>query len=454
MKNLLLLFIFLISTIHVFAQNCIADFNFRFDDFNPAKVLFTNTSTGSNLIYRWDFDDNYTTTIPSLNKSFKENGNYNVCLQIQNTSDTTCKSKVCKTVSVQNINKCLASYYFERDNINPLKLKFYSNSFGDSLNYLWAFGDGTFSNQTNPEKIYSDSGNYNICLTVTRPSTNGSSKFCNEFVIGNFVNTCTSPFSYFILSPPELEFYSPSASNPKHKRIKQIWDFGDSTIIENRKPMLRVFHSYKDAGKYIVCLNQFDTIDLAFNNTTCNIINVLPEWATNKCTAKFNFIQTVNPLRILFNANSNYTINEAKYFWTFGDGDTSTAKSPYHQYKTNGSYTICLNVMNNDKTCEASHCITELFVDPNVGITENIGENLFDIYPIPSNDKLYIKRFESLGDKVSFQLFDLNGKLLIEANHEKDNELTEIELSNLSNGVYLLHVKSREINFRKRIIKN
>jgi PKD repeat protein len=452
MKNLLLLFILLISTIHVFAQNCIADFNFRFDDFNPAKVLFTNTSTGSNLIYRWDFDDNYTTSIPSLNKTFKENGNYNVCLQIQNTSDTSCKSKICKIVSVQNINKCVGSYFFERDSLNPLKIRFHSNSIGDSLNYLWAFGDGTFSNLSNPEKIYPDSGNYNICLTVTRPSTNGSSKFCNEFVIGNFVNTFPSSFSYFINTPPTLEFYS-VVYHPIN-RIKQIWDFGDSTIVENHKPLLRVFKQYKDAGKYNVCLKQNDTVDLAFNSSTCKIINVLPEWATNKCTAKFNIIQSANPLRALFNAFSNYTTNEAKFFWTFGDGDTSTLKNPFHQYKSNGTYTICLNVVNNDGSCQMSHCITEVFLDPNVGMNENIGENLFDIFPNPVDDKLTIKRLASFGDKVEIQLYDLNGKLINKSISENNIDIIEMELIDLKTGFYILQFKGEEINFRKRIIVN
>lgn len=454
MKNLLLLIIFLISSVNSFAQNCIADFTYRFDDFNPAKVLFTNTSSGSNLIYRWDFDDNQTSTIASVNKTFKENGNYNVCLQIQNTSDTTCNSKICKTVSVQNINKCLASYYFERDSINPLKLRFHSNSIGDSLSYLWAFGDGTFSNQINPEKIYQDSGKFNICLTVTRPSTNGSSKFCDEFVIGNFVNFCSSSFSYFINRPPTLEFYAVSNTSPNHKRIKQIWDLGDSTLVENRKPITRVLHEYKDAGNYLVCLKQNDTVDLAFNSSTCKIINVLPEWATNKCTAKFNIIQTTNPLRVVFNAFSNYTNNEAKYYWTFGDGDTSTLKNPSHQYKSNGTYTICLNVVNNDSTCQKSHCITELIFNPNVGMNESIGENIFDIFPNPVDDKLTIKRLASLGDKVDIQLYDLNGKLINKSIPENNSDIIEMELGDLKTGFYILHIKGEEINFRKRIIVN
>ncbi len=452
MKNLLLLIIFLISSVNSFAQNCIADFTYRFDDFNPAKVLFTNTSTGSNLIYRWDFDDNYTTTIPSLNKTFKENGNYNVCLQIQNTSDTTCNSKVCKTVSVQNINKCLASYNFERDSINPLKLKFHSNSIGDSLSYLWAFGDGTFSNQTNPEKVYLDSGKYNICLTVTRPSSNGSSKFCNEFVVGNFVNTFKSVFSYNVNTPPNIQFWG--LWGVSNNRIKQIWDFGDSTIVEKNIYPSIVLKQYKDAGKYIVCLKQFDTIDLANTSSTCNIINVLPEWATNKCTAKFNIIQQANPLRVVFNAFSNYTTNEAKYFWTFGDGDTSTLKNPSHQYKSNGTYTICLNVVNNDATCQMSHCVTELFLDPNVGMNESIGENLFDIFPNPVDDKLTIKRLALFGDKVEIQLYDLNGKLINKSIPENNSDIIEMELSDLKTGFYILHIKGEEINFRKRIIVN
>ena len=48
----------------------------------------------------------------------------------------------------------------------PLTVEFTDNSTGDNLTYLWNFGDGNTSNLTNPNHIYSGSGNFTITLTA------------------------------------------------------------------------------------------------------------------------------------------------------------------------------------------------------------------------------------------------------------------------------------------------
>ncbi len=45
------------------------------------------------------------------------------------------------------------------------------------------------------------------------------------------------------------------------------------------------------------------------------------------------------------------------YFWTFGDGDTSTAENPGHTYPTTGTYTVTL-VANNVGTCNGTDTAT------------------------------------------------------------------------------------------------
>jgi len=42
----------------------------------------------------------------------------------------------------------------------------------------------------------------------------------------------------------------------------------------------------------------------------------------------------------------NQSENAASYIWHFGDGDTATAVSPTHRYKTSGSYTVRLEAVN------------------------------------------------------------------------------------------------------------
>ncbi|NLZ30333.1 MAG: PKD domain-containing protein [Methanomicrobiales archaeon] len=50
----------------------------------------------------------------------------------------------------------------------------------------------------------------------------------------------------------------------------------------------------------------------------------------------------VAPLTVRFSAES--TGNMKPWFWTFGDGGTSTAQNPMHTYKTPGNYTVNLSV--------------------------------------------------------------------------------------------------------------
>ena len=58
----------------------------------------------------------------------------------------------------------------------------------------------------------------------------------------------------------------------------------------------------------------------------------------------------VAPLTVWFSAES--TGNMKSWFWTFGDGGTSTAQNPMHTYKTPGNYTVNLSVDGGRLTCE------------------------------------------------------------------------------------------------------
>jgi len=51
-------------------------------------------------------------------------------------------------------------------------------SYGEPDEWYWEFGDGSTSNERFPEHVYSTSGIYNVCLTVT--NENGSSSTCQD----------------------------------------------------------------------------------------------------------------------------------------------------------------------------------------------------------------------------------------------------------------------------------
>ena len=43
----------------------------------------------------------------------------------------------------------------------------------------------------------------------------------------------------------------------------------------------------------------------------------------------------------------NNTVHAFSYYWTFGDGNTSTETSPTHTFQTNGSYDVKLSASGN-----------------------------------------------------------------------------------------------------------
>src|SRR5207237_8294682 len=46
------------------------------------------------------------------------------------------------------------------------------------------------------------------------------------------------------------------------------------------------------------------------------------------------------------------------YYWTFGDGNTSTDQAPWHLYATSGTYYVCLTVTDSTSigNCSDIHC--------------------------------------------------------------------------------------------------
>lgn len=63
-----------------------------------------------------------------------------------------------------------------------------------------------------------------------------------------------------------------------------------------------------------------------------------------KPTASFTAVQESEG-KVTFNLTSS---NTHSYLWNFGDGDTSTDKSPTHTYKRNGKYAVTVTASGNE----------------------------------------------------------------------------------------------------------
>ncbi|MCB9245114.1 MAG: PKD domain-containing protein [Flavobacteriales bacterium] len=115
------------------------------------------------------------------------------------------------------------------------------------------------------------------------------------------------------------------------------WYFGDGDSSSNPDPS----HVYTTAGTYTV---------------------TLVAWSDNGCRAQLSSTITINPNPVanftfsnvcqneVFRATDASTVasgNIASWFWTFGDGSTSTAQNPTHRYSASGTYNVSLTVTTN-----------------------------------------------------------------------------------------------------------
>lgn len=142
--------------------------------------------------------------------------------------------------------------------------------------------------------------------------------------------------------------------------------------------------------------------------------------------------------------NFTATSNGTGYNWNFGDATTSTSQNPAHTYTTNGNYTATLTITKgcNSKTYTVSVGIT-------TGITKNIADESFVLYPNPSNGKIKINT--SYIDNFEMNVYSAEGKLVFSQSAVSNDK--EVDLGAISKGVYIIQLKDRENrSVHKRLI--
>ena len=114
--------------------------------------------------------------------------------------------------------------------------------------YNWNFGDNTFSTSTTPEKVYTQTGVYDVMLIVT------SAKGCIN-VANTTLNAVVNPKANALFSfSPNEEINTLNAklyfTNATTNADAYQWSFGDGTYSVDQDPM----HQYEEKGTYTITL--------------------------------------------------------------------------------------------------------------------------------------------------------------------------------------------------------
>ncbi|MEO7176598.1 MAG: PKD domain-containing protein, partial [Saprospiraceae bacterium] len=119
--------------------------------------------------------------------------------------------------------------------------------------------------------------------------------------------------------------------------------------------------------------------------------------------------------------------------WDFGDGKTSTERSPYHTYQKGGTYEVCLSVSNDfgsNTYCRSLQlALSEVSHDLNIAVS---------IFPNPVRDLLTVSLEDYIPRDAEIQLLDLSGKKVFSTKVRYG--WNSIELHTIAAGMYAYQI--------------
>lgn len=232
---------------------------------------------------------------------------------------------------------------------------------------------------------------------------------------------------------PEIELYS---SDNSHPSLAGSYAAACAfyTMIYRKDPATIVWNS-------TVTQTEANTIKLTAKSI---VFDVMSDWDFTINPAEADFTQEINENVVSFTNTSN---EFDSLFWDFGDASTSTEVHPVHTYQAGGDYTVSLTVTK----CGTSDVKTEML---NIESVVNIDEIIlpeFHIYPNPSEKELNIKSDKNYKNVV-VKVIDISGRVILEK-ALNDTAFLQLDISALSQGMYVVKVKADGISYSSTIAK-
>ncbi|RYZ54265.1 MAG: PKD domain-containing protein [Sphingobacteriales bacterium] len=367
----------------------------------PFTVQFQNNSTNA-ASFEWTFGDN--TPVSNLQTppphTYNNAGTYTVRLIVQNpqacniTVDTTFLTIIVDSVFIN------ADFDFDvTDSCGPFVATFTNTSTPGTnanpvISYSWNFGDGSTFNGPNPgPHTYPDTGCYTVTLVMTDTATcNKIDTVTKEVCIRGFLMKAAfnAPDSLCIGTGALM-------ANATVNSQSVVWHFGDGNTSTAFSPV----YSYTTPGTYTITL-------VASNPNSCNkvdsvtrTIRILPQPVAN-----FDYTPLVPVPNEIYRFN-NLSIDAVSYFWSFGDGESSTDVHPTHQYNMSGNYTVCLQAKSISGCVDTVCRVLEALVAPAIGVPTAFSPN-----GDGENDVLYVRG--AAIKTLNFKVYNRFGELVFQ----------------------------------------
>jgi gliding motility-associated-like protein len=225
---------------------------------------------------------------------------------------------------------------------SPIVVNFSNTSTGttNSTTYLWDFGNGNTSTLKNPGAIYSSEGVYTVTLTIRDGGLSS--------VKTKALNVYTSPVAAFAVSknsgclPLTVDFIA--QSSPGIGSITTYyWDFGDGNTLQTAAPVVQ--HTYVTPLDASVSLTVTNSYGCTKTTKQEKAVKVKPQLSPVFTADKTILCSTGE--KIIFR-DTTAGASAYSHQWNFGDGNSSMALSPQHNYQNAGLYAVALTISSSD----------------------------------------------------------------------------------------------------------
>jgi len=303
----------------------------------PCSVQFFDNSDGPRHEYVWDFGDGDSSTAQDPIHYYTAAGAFDVTLMIRDT------------INGNEDNEIKLNFIYITDTLNadfvapvdtcclPCSLQFFDNSYTcHEPVYVWDFGDGDSSTAKDPVHYYDTAGRFDVSLLI-RDTLTGNED--NEIKL-NFIYITDTLNADFVAPvdtcclPCSLQFFDNSYA-PCHVPV-YIWDFGDGDSSTAKDPV----HFYETVGSFDVSLIVRDTLTgNEDNEIKLNFIYII-DTLFDSTNADFSVVPPTGDTTVTFTFTEQTPGEISNSFWDFGDGLSSTAAIPTHNYDTAGTYLV------------------------------------------------------------------------------------------------------------------
>ena len=287
-------------------------------------VDLSTYSPGDTIVsWDWDFGDATTSNLQNPTHSYLTSGTYNVTLDI---TTVNCFSTVTIPIDVEPVPDAQFTVDVTMG-CSPLEVTMTNNSIGGN-SFLWIYGDGAISPDTNTVHTYINPSLNDTIFNVQLVASTGFG--CND--------TATIPVTVFhnpiaafthdaVLgcAPVDVNFTNSSLAADNYS-----WDFGDGNLSGLDNPS----HQYANSGD-LVEIYDVELVANTINGCTDTTYQSITVYPTPDYDISLAQDSGCAPYTVTF----PNVIGAISYEWEFGDGQSGLGPTPTHTYD---------NVTNND----------------------------------------------------------------------------------------------------------